>query len=101
MGYRQTDCVYINQYGTIYRIHRREWLAMCRKCADLGLGCNLDDRRWKAKPMHSPPRGISKRRESDGSWSEWQQFGTERRLIRCLDWTPEDFAEELEKLLTG
>lgn len=91
------DYVWIDQHGTLYRMRKDKWLELCRECADGGKPYSVDNLCWRVAILKAPPKGIGKRRVGRG-WSEWLQLAPDTRLVRCLDWTPADFAAELDNI---
>jgi len=84
------DAIYVGQFGTVWKLRREEWLAICKAAAD-GWGYDLSPFR----ALKRPPRWLVRDEEwLDCFWSPRDDVV----YVEPLDWEPEDFAEHLESL---
>ncbi len=88
--------VYVEQFGGWWSLSPGAWETLVRRCAS-GLGYDLDHPDANARRLARPPAAVKSYRDADGS-RNWYLVTNEALLRRPLDWSAEDFKDELRSL---
>lgn len=89
--------VYIGQFGAFWRLTLDEWKALCRAAQEPDwTGYNLAAYR----ELRTKPKWLRKSDSQPGYWPIRNDlvYGGTDRYVEPIDWSPEEFADELQRL---
>lgn len=83
--------VYVENFGGFWKLSLEEWKAICQQGA-AGEGYQLDP----CKQLRNRPRWV--RRSADTNHAHYWSADPDKKFVRPLDWSREEFQKELNTL---